>query len=347
MVARPVGDPVEFHALTHNAGNQATGGIWRVTGTTGTAVLKIATPGDATGTGGGWAPGRDPRHWNYWAREALAYRTGFTARYLADSPLRAPRLLAEAERDDGSVELWLEDVSGRPATDWDAERLGRFARDLGTVQARWTDPADHPEWTSVGWLRAYAGRWGVTREPDWDDDRVTAVWPEDVVRGVAELWHRRHRLFDLAEALPSTLCHLDVWPMNLIGRGDDTVMLDWSFVGRGAVGEDIGNLIPDTVADGLMDADLLPDFAEAATDGYIAGLRDGGFPGDTDAVRRAVAICGAAKYCWLAPRMVERLLSGGRVGSSHYGTYTDGAAVMRGRLTMMRLLTDWTRLALE
>ena len=37
------GPDLTIRELTHNAGNQATGGIWRVEGPAGRAVLKLAT----------------------------------------------------------------------------------------------------------------------------------------------------------------------------------------------------------------------------------------------------------------------------------------------------------------
>jgi hypothetical protein len=96
-----------------------------------------------------------------------------------------------------------------------------------------------------------------------------------------------------------------VWPTNLIEGPATTVLLDWSFTGEGGLGEDTANLIVDSVADGLMDATLLPDIAASVTDGYIAGLRDGGWVGSADTVRRAIAARRAAKYNWTGPPPVR------------------------------------------
>jgi hypothetical protein len=115
--------------LTHNAGNQATGGIWRVVGPAGRAVAKIATAGrdgDAA-----WATGEHGDHWNFWRREPLAYQTGFAHAVYADAGLGAPRLLAAVQPRPGTVALWLEDVAGVPGMRWPVARLADFAERLG------------------------------------------------------------------------------------------------------------------------------------------------------------------------------------------------------------------------
>jgi hypothetical protein len=134
--------------------------------------------------------------------------------------------------------------------------------------------------------------------------------------------------------------------MNLIARGgpgDEIVLLDWAFAGAGAVGEDVGNLIPDSVADGLIDPGLLAEIDQAVTGGYLAGLRAGGWRGQDAQVRRAIAVSGAAKYCWLAPRMLQRLAGGG--GPGFYDRRGD-EQVVAGRLGMLTLVASWGRLAL-
>jgi Phosphotransferase enzyme family len=331
-------------ALTHNAGNQATGGIWRVVGPAGSAVAKVVTAGrdgDAA-----WATSGQRHHWNFWRREPLAYRTGFAHAVYADAGLGAPRLLAAVEPRPGTVALWLEDVAGDPGTRWPVARLADFAERLGRAQAGWAvrDPA--LPWLSRRWLRQYVASKPVAEPVAWDHPRALAVWPAALRAGLRELWRRRAELLALAEALPPTTCHLDVWPMNLIARpgsGAEIVLLDWAFAGAGAIGEDIGNLIPDSVADGLMDPGLLPEIDEAVTAGYLAGLHAGGWRGRDAAVRDAIAVTGAAKYCWLAPLMLGRLAAGGGPGS-----YDRRGAeqVLAGRLGMLTLVAGWGRRAL-
>lgn len=145
-----------------------------------------------------------------------------------------------------------------------------------------------------------------------------ASWPAGVRRRLRELRSSHSRLVAIAEAAERTLCHLDVWPANLIDHDGASVLLDWSFAGDGAVGEDIANLIIDSCADGLMDAALLPEIEASAIDGYLRGLRDGGWTGSADAVRSTIAACGAAKYSWFAPAIAGRAARD-HIGQSSYG----------------------------
>jgi hypothetical protein len=186
--------------LTHNAGNQATGGIWRVEGPAGRAVLKVATA--AGGGDRAWPTSDDPRHWNSWRREVLAYRTGFAHTVYAGAGLGAPRLLAVTEPRPGVVALWLEDVTGLPGMEWPVDRLTDLARRLGTAQAAWVGrPPPHP-WLSRRWLRQYVASKPIAEPVRWDDPRAAAAWPEAVRAGLRALWERRGELLDLAESLP-------------------------------------------------------------------------------------------------------------------------------------------------
>lgn len=337
----PVGAPVrERGALAHNTGNQATGGIWAVTGPGGEAVLKHLTPaGDGRAD---WPASPDPRHWNYWRREEIAYTSGFAAAYGRDSGIGAPALLAAGERPDGSVELWLEHVEGTPGTRLGVDGLAEFARRLGAAQARSREALP---WHSRRFLRSYAGR-HEAGPLDWDHPAAAAHWPADLRRGLRTIWERRGDLFARTEAAPQTVCHLDVWPMNLYRRpGGEYVLLDWSFTGTGAIGEDLANLIPDTFLDGHQDVALLAETEDALTGAYLAGLAETGY-NDEARTRTAVAAAGAAKYCWLAPMMLRRLAEGRGVASANYDAAAD-AEVLERRRPVFAMLVRWARTALE
>jgi hypothetical protein len=145
---------VAAEPLRHGLGNAATGGIWRVRGTAGSAILKVARlpPADRD-----WAFGTsdEPDHWNYWRREALAYLTGLAATVYASSGITAPAMLEANARADGGVELWLADVAGPAGWDWPVPRLARFAYELGAAQASWAGRVPDLPWLSRRWLAQY------------------------------------------------------------------------------------------------------------------------------------------------------------------------------------------------
>jgi len=232
--------------LTHNPLNGATAAVWRRDA----VVHKVLTrrrPAPAH-----WAASDDPRHWNYWRREALVYRTRLPERL----GLAAPGLLGIAESPDGDVELRLERVDGAYGAALTIEDLQVAARALGRAQAAADPPAD--EWLSRGFLRAYSGsrlvNWAlIDDEAAWAQPLVREHFPASLRNGLGLLHAQRDDLLATMERLPRAVCHLDVWPNNLIRRpGGEVVFLDWAFAGDGAIGEDIGNLIPDSVLDLLL-----------------------------------------------------------------------------------------------
>ena len=339
----PIGEPFRNEPLVHNTLNQATGGIWRVHGPDGTAIRKEAVRGTAGPPR--WRTSDDPRHWNYWRREYLAYRDGLPELLCGDSGLRPPRLLRIDEETDAAT-LWIEDVDGVPGFEWSVPRLGLFARQLGRAQARHVDAVPDRPWLSTGWLRQYTATMDFSESIDWDHPVAARTWSAELRGGLVELWRRQSTLHDRAATLPRTLCHLDVWPMNFVADGENTVLFDWAFVGDGALGEDIGNLIPDTVADGWVNAKLLPEIIETVTDAYLAGLADAGWHGDDGAVRTAIAVTGAAKYAWIAPMMLHRLAADAPVGSTNYDTRDDADQILAERVPMLELISSWARTAL-
>ncbi|MEN3305946.1 MAG: hypothetical protein V7603_2148 [Micromonosporaceae bacterium] len=340
---RRIGDTVlAVEPLRHNKGNAATAGIWRVRGSLGSAVLKVSRP-PAAGPVGFWPTSDDPAHWNYWRREALAYTTGLAATAYGEAGITPPDLLDANVRADGLVELWLDDVDGTGGFGWPVPRTARFAYELGVGQARWAGRVPESPWLSRRWLAQYLAEGPplsvAVRDAYWDHPRV-ATWPQHVRRELRRLWTGRGRLLAAAEAAELTLCHLDVWPANLIDSRGRSILLDWSFAGAGAVGEDVANLILDSFTDGLMDAALLPEVAAACIDSYLQGLRDGGWSGSPDRVRTTVAACGAAKYSWLGPAVLGRAVRDD-LGTSSYNRDVSVEQAVRRVAGLVALIADW------
>jgi hypothetical protein len=232
-----------WHPLPGGTGT-STVGVWRtVVGGRPVVVKRLAAPGAHDP-----AELTDPRHFAYWRRAADVV----TARLVEDTPgLRGP--VTAVEEDVEGITLtqeWVEDaaVTGLFA----AHGLGRFAGadrrgELGGIP-----------WLARGQLRDRMRR--VDRRGGW---RTLA---RTTVADVAEhLWGRRHALLDELDTLPQVPQHGDPVPANLPGRADDDVVaIDWSMLGHGPVGADLGYFM----------LTAREDF-EPLLEAYLMGLPDG------------------------------------------------------------------------
>lgn len=348
-------DNATVEPLVHNP--WLTAGIARVVdggdGDRSVIVKRLARsrPTGASAWDRHWAAGADDeRHWSYWAREAKAFESGLTELW-ARSGIRAPRCHLIVDAAD-SIDLYLEDVHGLPGEQWPLEAYGEVARALGRAQGGVVvaeRAADRP-WLSRHFLRDY-----VTDKPvDYgllDDDAawrrplVAEHFPAELRPAAGFLHAHRDELLAIAEALPRTLCHLDFWPKNLIRTDDGYVAIDWSFTGDGALGEDIGNLVPDSSFDHFVPAAELPALEAIAVDGYLAGLREAGGPFDADLVRLGVW-ASSVKYDWLTPAMLDAAT---QPVQRAYGGQTEIDAAFRFRERGQALLftAGWAERAID
>ena len=139
------------------------------------------------------------------------------------------------------------------------------ARALGRAHGHQLSGAPLPEhaWLSQNFLRDYSGskpvNWALLDDSDaWDQPLVRRNFPPGLREAATWLHTTSDRLYAIAEGLPRVVCHLDFWTKNLIKRSDGRlVLLDWAFVGDGAMGEDIGNLVPDAAFDHFIAAESL------------------------------------------------------------------------------------------
>ena len=299
--------------LGHGVVAQATVGLWRARAGERTAIVKVLAPApEATGF---WRPGTAVDHWYWWRREADAYGSGLLASLAGG--LRAPACLLVAERDDGSVALWLEDLAGTPAVAWPVARYPAAARHLGEAQGEFVAGRALPAepWLSRGWLADYLagreGNAGLLHDPAaWRHPAVAAAFPDPPVDALAALWADRGRALAALDALPQTLTHHDLHPANLFdgsggaGSAGGTVAIDWSFVGRAGLGEDAGALVAEAVLDFYLPPGDLDALHAAVASGYHEGLRAAGADVDAETVRAAMAAGVAAKFAWIAPALL-------------------------------------------
>jgi len=234
-----------------------------------------------------------PTAWNFWQREILAYQSGI----LADlgEQLVAPRCYGVTAHADGEWRIWLEDIAESPKS-WTLDRYGIAARHLGQFNGSYLAgrplPADQP------WL--YRGR-----SYDWVAVARALVEPfrryaattqgrrglsEQSVTRIEGLLAHAQPLQAMLGRLPRCLCHHDAFRRNLMARDRDdaglqTVAIDWSMLGYGEVGADIGILTALSLSFMEVSGEHAHELDRVTFDGYLAGLRDAGWRGDPNVVR--------------------------------------------------------------
>lgn len=285
-------------------------GIWRIHSDRWSVVLKLIGQGGAAGHPQ-WLAGAEPGHWYYWRREALAYQSGLLSSFTGG--LGAPVCHLIAERPDGSVALWLEDL-GATSTGptWSLSRYALSARHLGRAQGEFAvdRPLPRHPWLSGDWLRSYLeqrdGDIALLEEPAaWTTSLARRHVPEDLAPVLLQMRGDQELFLGALDRMPRTVCHLDLHPANLFGTDDRTLLIDWAFMGIGALGEDVGNLVPDAVLDFHVGPERIDDLYQVIFTGYVAGLRDVGWNGSEETIDLAMSATIAAKYAWIAPAMLR------------------------------------------
>ena len=339
-------DVIAREVLRHNPANAVTDVVERVTlSDGGTAVHKrLRAPGQSSDPRTQWAASADPRHWNYWKREAEAYRHGALQQSLSGTGLAMPT--ADVHLHPQAADLWLEDVVGTPGTAFTLDDHAALATALGRWQAAgpWVTP-----WTSRGFLRAYSADkvvpWQVLDDDAaWGRPLIRETWPAGLRDGWARLLAHREQLLDVMEHLPRTRSHLDLWVSNQIRRPDGhVVLLDWAFLGDGALGEDLGNHVPDAVFDLFWPAEALPELDHTCFEAYLAGLREAGWRADERQVRLGV-VASCVKYTWLLPLVLARA---GDAEHSAYHQATASGHLYSQRGLALSYLVGWCEEALR
>jgi hypothetical protein len=278
-------------------------GVWRLEGTA--IVESVPCPWSIVLKG--WA-GQEtddpPTSWDWPYREMELYRSGMLEK-LADG-IRAPRYFGDVVRDDGSVWVWLEDITDGIQPPWPTERYGVIARQLGQYNGSFLSDRPLPDasYLSRNWMRDWVELSGRALEvflADADLARKAIIYTPEVLDGFARLWSHRHALYDEMAHLPQTFCHLDAFSRNIFvretpGEPDDTILIDWSYAGIGTLGEDLVPLVGASVA--FLDAPVsdLTRLSEVALGAYIDGLKDAGWRGDAAAVRRVFYAAMGLRY---------------------------------------------------
>lgn len=191
--------------------------------------------------------------------------------------------------------MWLEDVEDEIGSHWPLEHYGVVARHAGQLNGAYLVERSTPfhPWLSSGWLQGYIALStpAIPLIRKWlDHPLVRCAWPGDDSDRLFRLWEERSIYLAALDRLPQTLCHLDLFRRNLFARKtaddkDETVVINWAFVGRGAIGSEIVPLVLASVAFNEVDLDQAQMLEDIVFEGYLAGLDDAGWRGDPRQVR--------------------------------------------------------------
>lgn len=236
---------------------------------------------------------QEPSDWSYWKREVLVFQCGLLDDLAGD--LVAPRCFAVDEYPGQEFWIWLEDIPEPEEATWSLERYGLAARHLGQFNGPYFvgRPLPEADWLSSGRVRSYLARAKpiILDLPTISKHPLAQHWlTRDSVERIQQLWADQDRLLAGFDRLPKSLCHLDAYRGNLLTRRgidgrEQTVAIDWSIAGIGAIGEEIAPLFVQSLQYFEVDMKQMRKLDKLVFEGYLTGLRDVGWQCDPQMVR--------------------------------------------------------------
>lgn len=242
----------------------------------------------------------------YLQREWQAYHASFLA--ALNGPVVAPACLATSQQPDDLYWIWQEHlVDGYPQP-WTLTHYATVAQHFGQWNGSYLTGEPLPDYP---WFcRSTAREWAEQAAPEveflrtvLDHPLVQQVYPHGQATAIVQLWDERERFFQALESLPQTICHNDAFRRNLFGRrqpdgSEQTVAIDWTYLGWGALGEEVAAMVVGNLAFEEVDWAIAVEFTSQIFDHYLTGLRASGWAGDPKAVRLGFTAAAAMKYCF-------------------------------------------------
>ena len=116
-----------------------------------------------------------------------------------------------------------------------------------------------------------------------------SAWVEPIVQQrfgdrhksrILKLIAEKQLFFRVNDRLPQVLCHYDahrrncMWTKSLKTGEEELIGLDWAFVGKGAIGNDLGELVGTSMYFMEYEPSEAKALEEAVLEGYLAGLAE-------------------------------------------------------------------------
>jgi hypothetical protein len=269
------------------------------------AIVRKTFPPPPSG-----APALQPARWDYWKREVIVYASGVLDELGGD--FSVPRCLGVTDDHDGSLSLWLEEISGISPDPWPISRYQAAAYAFAKFNARYLAGRPNPTEPSLGagGLRSWVDAGTDFIETDvtwWTTPLMKRAFPafEDVLRVINDA----PALLAALDRMPQTFVHRDAWPGNLLVQTvnvstERLVVIDWAICGQGAIGEEPAGMVGPTLWHFLVEPAAASELEGAVFGAYLAGLRDGGWTGDEKLLRFGFTASLALRFAVLIPPWV-------------------------------------------
>ena len=338
--------------------NPVTAGITRLTGMAvddaqnipWSIVLKCIQWMDLTGSPLEKDYMNEPTDWNYWKREALAYKSGILDKFKGN--LVTPRCYGVLEQSETSIWLWLEDIQELDRSIWNLDRHILAAKHFGEFNGTYV--ANLPSLTDFPWLcTRFIQKWiqmsfafgyeEIIINPDfWNHSLTKLIFSTSIRERVVSLSQAINSLTDILDQQTRTLSHQDTHFPNIFNRIDaasqtKTIVIDWSYLGLAAIGEDLGNQIAGNLFNLYFDPSNAQIYYADAINAYMDGLRQSGWNDDRKKVEFACATAGAIRYVTWGILMLNWMIQAKDAGEL---SWFDSVAKEQNR-SFEDVLGDW------
>ena len=242
----------------------------------------------------------------YWQREALAAQSDLL--YELPTGLCAPQCLGITRISETECWLWQDYLPEDHQWTWGDYHQAAYR--LGLWQGATQNQPDH-DWLCRDWLVGWVhgplmGIFGMVESLNgYQHPLLTAYFASEELAALRHLWTDRQSYLDRLTQLPQTLCHLDAHRGNLSWQDDDLAVLDWAFVGMGALGEELAAFIGATLLLDYVPLAEAEQLEQVAFAGYLAGLRAAGWSGDEAMIWEAYRYAMPLRY---APMSMASML---------------------------------------
>lgn len=250
-------------------------------------VLKIQKKWDRFG---------DPESWK---REYLMYKNKVFEKL--PNCIRVPKCF-EIKIENNEVWLWLENLKDSTNKDISIDDYQVIAKSLGKYQAILNMEkynASYPWMSSRYWYTITLIDWGSIGLLWLDDEKYNENDRElnlNIIENLYYIWNNRDEFLDIMNKLPQTVCHRDFHPANIFINKEDNketfiTLIDWDCVGVGILGEDIADLLGETLTYYDYDVDKANELMDMIYLNYIHGLRKANWRGDEEQVKLGYKLC--------------------------------------------------------